>query len=402
MGHRVAVLRDGRLQQVDTPGAALRPPGQHLRRGLHRVAGDHARRVRRPRGRRRACTASTCRSTARWPAGRGRRSSSGLRPESWHVVETPERGPDATSLALNVELVESLGVGVVRLRPSRSTPTRTADRVTVRLDKRTHLRVGDVVHVEPNRGEVHLFDAGVGRADRGLRCPRRPGPWASGRFDVEGHRGARGLVVENTLASFAAAYDAGVTGVELDVRLTADGEVVVWHDAVLLPQKCRSDRPRPRRGPGRRPDAGAAAHRRRRQPDPARASPDQRPAPGARISTLGEVLATGSSVRPDVWWTIELKIDPRDAGGGRRAGVGCSRGVLASVARGGARAASASCTPSTGRCSSSRRDLAPAVARSALVEAGVTWVPGSPWTGSVGWGSPTRRVRRAPPPSAPR
>src|SRR5690242_21710822 len=66
----------------------------------------------------------------------------------------------------------------------------------------------------------------------------RPGPWASGRFDVEGHRGAKGLVVENTLASFTAAFDAGVTGVELDVRLTADGEVVVWHDPVLLPEKC--------------------------------------------------------------------------------------------------------------------------------------------------------------------
>ncbi|GGN04948.1 hypothetical protein GCM10009721_35520 [Terrabacter tumescens] len=37
-----------------------------------------------------------------------------------------------------------------------------ADRVTVRLDKRTHLTVGDVVHVEPNRDEVHLFDAASG------------------------------------------------------------------------------------------------------------------------------------------------------------------------------------------------------------------------------------------------
>ena len=45
--------------------------------------------------------------------------------------------------------------------------------------------------------------------------PARPGPWAGGRFDVEGHRGARGHAVESTLASFEAAYDAGVTGVEL-------------------------------------------------------------------------------------------------------------------------------------------------------------------------------------------
>ena len=34
--------------------------------------------------------------------------------------------------------------------------------MTVRLDKRTHLTVGDVVHVEPNPGEVHVFDAASG------------------------------------------------------------------------------------------------------------------------------------------------------------------------------------------------------------------------------------------------
>jgi sn-glycerol 3-phosphate transport system ATP-binding protein/multiple sugar transport system ATP-binding protein len=32
----------------------------------------------------------------------------------------------------------------------------------VRLDKRTHLGVGDVVHVAPNPSEVHLFDASTG------------------------------------------------------------------------------------------------------------------------------------------------------------------------------------------------------------------------------------------------
>ncbi len=44
-------------------------------------------------------------------------------------------------------------------------------------------------------------------------------------------------------------------------------------------------------------------------------------------------------------------------------------------------------------------ELAPDVIRSALVEAAVTWVPGSPWTGSVGWGSRTTTCVPAPPPS---
>lgn len=45
-----------------------------------------------------------------------------------------------------------------------------------------------------------------------------------------GHRGARGLAPENTLAAFQAGMDAGADGVELDVQRTADGHLVVFHD----------------------------------------------------------------------------------------------------------------------------------------------------------------------------
>lgn len=47
------------------------------------------------------------------------------------------------------------------------------------------------------------------------------------------HRGASADHPENTLAAFAAAVDAGADLVELDARLTADGVVVVLHDADL-------------------------------------------------------------------------------------------------------------------------------------------------------------------------
>lgn len=48
-----------------------------------------------------------------------------------------------------------------------------------------------------------------------------------------GHRGARGYksIPENTLASFDRALADGCDGFEFDVRLTADGEAVVCHDA---------------------------------------------------------------------------------------------------------------------------------------------------------------------------
>ena len=58
-------------------------------------------------------------------------------------------------------------------------------------------------------------------------------------FDAQGHRGARGLLPENTLPAFEAALDLGVTTLELDLHLTQDKQVVVWHDGVLDKDKCR-------------------------------------------------------------------------------------------------------------------------------------------------------------------
>jgi glycerophosphoryl diester phosphodiesterase len=59
------------------------------------------------------------------------------------------------------------------------------------------------------------------------------------RFDLQGHRGARGLKPENTLPSFEVAFDLGVTSVETDVHLTRDGVPVLYHDAVLSERLCR-------------------------------------------------------------------------------------------------------------------------------------------------------------------
>lgn len=51
-----------------------------------------------------------------------------------------------------------------------------------------------------------------------------------------GHRGARGEILENTLAGFQHAkrlHKHGLTGIELDVQLTADGRLIVFHDDTL-------------------------------------------------------------------------------------------------------------------------------------------------------------------------
>ena len=46
-----------------------------------------------------------------------------------------------------------------------------------------------------------------------------------------GHRGAAGLEPENTLRSFRRAAEVGADAVELDLRLTRDGRLIVLHDA---------------------------------------------------------------------------------------------------------------------------------------------------------------------------
>ncbi len=49
-------------------------------------------------------------------------------------------------------------------------------------------------------------------------------------FLIFGHRGSPLRAIENTLASFQKAFEEGVHGVELDVRLSQDGKVFVFHD----------------------------------------------------------------------------------------------------------------------------------------------------------------------------
>ena len=55
----------------------------------------------------------------------------------------------------------------------------------------------------------------------------------TGAFQVVAHRGNSSVAPQNTLAAFEAAWRAGADSIELDVQLTADGEVVVIHDDTL-------------------------------------------------------------------------------------------------------------------------------------------------------------------------
>jgi glycerophosphoryl diester phosphodiesterase len=132
-------------------------------------------------------------------------------------------------------------------------------------------------------------------------------------IDLQGHRGARGLFPENTLAGFSAALAIGVDSFELDVAVTADGVPVVSHDPALNPDLVRGPDGAwlTARGPlirTLRLSQLAAYDVGRIRPGSAYASqlPDQAPRDGARIPTLAEVLAVDPAVR----FNLEMKTFP--------------------------------------------------------------------------------------------
>jgi glycerophosphoryl diester phosphodiesterase len=58
------------------------------------------------------------------------------------------------------------------------------------------------------------------------------------KFDLQGHRGARGLMPENTIPAFLEALNTGVTTLELDVVITKDGEVLISHEPYMSHEMC--------------------------------------------------------------------------------------------------------------------------------------------------------------------
>ena len=146
---------------------------------------------------------------------------------------------------------------------------------------------------------------------------------APSAVDVQGHRGARGLLPENTLPAFQRALEIGVTTLELDTGVTGDGIVVVSHDPRISAEICHL--------PGTPPPAAGGAQDRypllkdltleelRRydcgslNPDPRRfPEPPRRNLPGTGIPTLQEVFdlvrrAGDETVR----FNIEIKIHPQ-------------------------------------------------------------------------------------------
>jgi glycerophosphoryl diester phosphodiesterase len=63
--------------------------------------------------------------------------------------------------------------------------------------------------------------------------------------DIHGHRGARGLMPENTIPAFLKAVESGVTALEMDVVISMDGQVVVSHEPWMSEVICSHPDGRP-------------------------------------------------------------------------------------------------------------------------------------------------------------
>ncbi len=137
-------------------------------------------------------------------------------------------------------------------------------------------------------------------------------------FDLQGHRGARGLAPENTLPAFERALALGVTTLELDIAITRDGVPVIHHDTTLNPDTTRnaSGQWLAQRGPAIHALTWAQLQaydvgRLKPDSDYGRRYPEQQALDGARIPRLADLFdLVKRSGNDQVRFAIETKLTP--------------------------------------------------------------------------------------------
>jgi glycerophosphoryl diester phosphodiesterase len=141
---------------------------------------------------------------------------------------------------------------------------------------------------------------------------------AAAAFDLQAHRGGRGLAPENTLAAFRQALALGVTTLETDLAITRDDVVVLSHEPRLNPDLVRGPDGQWLAALG--PTIHSLTLDELRRYDIGRLNPatrygqqfpGQKPADGERFPTLAELYALGGDT---VRYNIETKIDPTKPG----------------------------------------------------------------------------------------
>lgn len=137
-------------------------------------------------------------------------------------------------------------------------------------------------------------------------------------FELQGHRGARGLAPENTLAGFERALAIGVDTLETDIAISRDGVLLISHDPALNPDITRGPDGQflGARGPViwrtdfaelQRYDVG------RLKPGTRYAAlyPEQQPSDGARLPRLDALFALAKKPgNAELRLALEIKIRP--------------------------------------------------------------------------------------------
>lgn len=138
------------------------------------------------------------------------------------------------------------------------------------------------------------------------------------RIDLQGHRGARWLLPENTLAGFQKALDLGVTTLELDVVMTQDEVLVISHDTALNPAITRNAQGQFLAATG--PNINTLSYSALNAYDVGRIDPasnygrifrEQQPADGQKIPRLADLFELVRRAGNDrVRFAIETKVSP--------------------------------------------------------------------------------------------
>lgn len=137
---------------------------------------------------------------------------------------------------------------------------------------------------------------------------------SAGAFDLQAHRGGRGLTPESTLAGFKNAISLGVTTLETDLAVTKDDVLVLSHEPRLNPDLVRGPDGKWLAGVG--PTIHSLTLAELKAYDIGRLNPatkygqqfpGQTPHDGERFPTLAELYGMAG---PQVHFNIETKIDP--------------------------------------------------------------------------------------------
>jgi glycerophosphoryl diester phosphodiesterase len=217
-------------------------------------------------------------------------------------------------------------------------------------------------------------------------APEPPATAQLATFDLVAHQGGQGETTGESLRAFAKSLELGVGTLEFDVVITKDDQPLVWHDQMILPEKCADAGPA-FVGDPQYPYVGKLVHdltlAQLRTLDcgkPLSEFPRAEVVRGNKIATLPEVFALTDSYRADVRYDVETKVDAEHpaASAGPREFVD----VVVAAVRSAGKADRVEIESFDWRVLAMVHQVAPSIPAAALWNE-KTWAPDSPWLAGI-------------------